>query len=157
MCSNNLSGEHPYGDIGQIIAFILFLSIWIIDSFIFRLSTMLVNYISLHIRLLFAVLLFVLAGYLVRSAHQVIFNKAETPSQVISTGAFSRVRHPMYLGIILFYTGLFFTTFSLFSLAFLVIIFLFYNSITSFEEKKLEQKFGKEYRKYKEMTPKWLP
>ena len=80
-----------------------------------------------------------------------------TPSQVISNGVFSRVRHPIYLGIILFYIGLFLATFSLLSLAFLVIIFLFYNYITSFEEKQLEQKIGKEYTKYKEKTPKWLP
>jgi len=157
MNREGLSGEHPYGDIGQIIAFIIFLSIWIIDSFIFRFSTMLVNYLPILIRLIFMAFLFVLAGYFVRSAHQMVFNKMRTPSQVINNGVFSRVRHPIYLGIILFYIGLFLATFSLLSLAFLVIIFLFYNYITSFEEKQLEQKIGKEYTKYKEKTPKWLP
>jgi protein-S-isoprenylcysteine O-methyltransferase Ste14 len=118
---------------------------------------MLVNYIPLYIRLIFAALLFVFAGYLVRSAHQVIFNKVGIPSQVISTGVFSHIRHPMYLGIILFYTGLFFTTFSLITLAFLVIIFLFYDYIALFEEKQLEQKFGKDYTRFKGKTPKWFP
>ena len=157
MNREDLSGEHPYGDIGQIIAFIIFLPIWITDSFILRFSTMLVNYLPLHTRLIIAALLFVFSRYLVRSAHNIIFNKGRTPSQVINNGVFSHVRHPMYLGIILFYIGLFFTTFSLLSLAFLIIIFLFYNYITSFEEKQLEQEFGKEYMKYKEKTPKWLP
>jgi protein-S-isoprenylcysteine O-methyltransferase Ste14 len=157
MNREDLSGEHPYGDIGQIIAFVIFLPIWIIDSFVFRLSMILADYLPIYLQLILAALFFVLAGYFVRSAHQVIFNKVRTPSQVISNGVFSRIRHPMYLGVILFYLGLFFITFSLLSLAFLVIIFLFYDHIASFEEKQLEHKIGKEYISYKETTPKWLP
>jgi len=157
MCRNNLSLEHPYGDIGQMIAFIIFVSIWITDSFILRFSTMLENYIPLYARMILMALLFVFAGYLIRSAHQMIFNKVRTSSQVISNGVFSRVRHPMYLGIILFYIGLLGATLSLLSLGFLVIIFLFYYYITSFEEKQLAKIFGKDYMEYKEKTPKWLP
>jgi hypothetical protein len=48
MCRNNLSGEHPYRDIGQITAFIILLSMWIIDSFIFRFSTVLADHLSLR-------------------------------------------------------------------------------------------------------------
>jgi protein-S-isoprenylcysteine O-methyltransferase Ste14 len=38
-----------------------------------------------------------------------------------------------------------------------LILFLFYNHIASYEEKQLEQKYGKDYISYKEKTPKWLP
>jgi protein-S-isoprenylcysteine O-methyltransferase Ste14 len=157
MTRDDLGREYPYGDVGQLIAFILFLLIWIIDSFIFRLSTILADYLPLYLQLILAATFFALAGFLVRSTHVVLFKEMRNPPQVISTGVFSRVRHPMYLGVILFYLGLFFTTLSLLSLVFLVVIFLFYDHIASFEEKQLEQKFGKEYIDYKEKTPKWLP
>jgi len=157
MNREDLSGEHPYGDIGQIIAFIIFLSMWIIDSFIFRFSTVLADYLSLHLRLILAAIFFVIAGYFTRSAHQVIFNKGKPPSEVISNGVFSCVRHPMYLGAILFYLGLFLSTLSLSVLGLLAILLLFYTHIASYEEKQLEQKYGKDYISYKEKTPKWLP
>jgi hypothetical protein len=34
-------GEHPYGDLGQIIFLLGFLIIWILDSFVFKYSSLL--------------------------------------------------------------------------------------------------------------------
>ncbi len=46
---------------------------------------------------------------------------------------------------------------SLFSLALLIPVFIFYNYIATYEEKLLEEKFGAAYRDYKKRTGKWLP
>lgn len=153
----DLAGEHPYGDSGQIIALMIFLMIWIFDSFVFRFSTFLANYIPLSARLVFAAVFFVIAGFLARSGLRDVFKETRNPPRVVDTGVFSCVRHPIYLAAVFLYGGFIFTTLSLVSLAFFVVIFIFYDYLATFEEKQLERKFGREYLTYKEKTPKWFP
>ena len=153
----DLAQEHPLGDSGQIVALIIFLIIWSLDSFVFRFSTQLASYVPLYIRLILAALFFILAGYLARSGHAVVFKEFRDPPRVINSGVFSYMRHPLYCSVLLFYLGFVLTTLSLFSLALLVCIFLFYDHIAAFEEKQLEEKFGEAYKDYMEKTPKWIP
>ncbi len=153
----DLAPEHPYGDIVQIIALIIFLAVWILDSFIFKFSTILATHISLYIRLLLAAVSFGFALYLAKASHDILFKEVRDPPQVIKTGVFSRLRHPLYLAALLSYLGFIWTTLSLLSLALFIAIFLFYNYIATFEERELEEKFGQAYTDYKERTPKWLP
>jgi protein-S-isoprenylcysteine O-methyltransferase Ste14 len=152
----DLAGEHPYGDAGQIVALLTFLAIWILDSFIFHFSTILAAYVPLYIRLIFAAASIGLALYLAQTGHNAVFKEIHDPPQVIKTGIFSHVRHPLYLAVLLFYLGLIFTTLSLVSLLLLCVIFVFYDHIASFEEQLLEQKFGQEYTDYLKHVPKWL-
>jgi protein-S-isoprenylcysteine O-methyltransferase Ste14 len=156
MKENN--GEHPLGDSGQLMLLILFLLIWVVDSFLLRISTFLSDDISLYIRLVILGLLLVTALYLVRSGHTVVSHEQRpSASGVVLTGAFQYVRHPLYLGSIMFYLGLAVSTASLFSLGLVVIIFFFYDYIASYEEKLLEDRFHEEYRNYKIKTGKWVP
>ena len=77
---------------------------------------------------------------------------------VMETGAFHYVRHPLYLSALLFYLGMSLLTMSLFALGvLLVMIFPFYQYISSYEEKIAEKLFGKKYREYKARTGKWFP
>jgi protein-S-isoprenylcysteine O-methyltransferase Ste14 len=122
------NGEHPFGDAGQLIFLAFFLLVWVGDSFFLR----------------------KLSGH-------VVVSHEHRPSDVVSTGAFRYVRHPLYLGCILFYLGLAVSTASLLSLSLLVIIFIFYNYIADYEEKLLVQRFGERYRIYKKSTGKWVP
>ena len=150
------NGEHPYGDAGQLILLGLFLVIWVGDSFIVHSSTYLAIYVPLLLRLIILGLALAAAFALVKSGH-VVVSHGERPTNVVSTGAFQYVRHPLYLGCLLFYFGLACATASLWSLALLVGIFLFYNYIAGYEEKLLENRFGESYRTYKQKTGKWLP
>jgi len=154
MKENN--GEHSLGDSGQLILLVLFLLIWVMDSFFLRISTFLSDDISLYIRLVILGFILVTAVYLIRSGHTVVSHD-QRPSAVVSTGAFQYVRHPLYLGSIMFYIGLTVSTASLFSLVLVVLIFIFYNFIASYEEKLLEDRFHEEYRNYKIKTGKWVP
>jgi protein-S-isoprenylcysteine O-methyltransferase Ste14 len=43
------------------------------------------------------------------------------------------------------------------SLAFLMVIILFYDFIATYEENLLERMFGESYRTYQQKTGKWLP
>jgi protein-S-isoprenylcysteine O-methyltransferase Ste14 len=150
------NGEHPFGDSGQLILLALFLLIWVGDSFFLKISTFLSDHISLYIRLVILGLLIVTAVYLIRSGH-VVAKHEQGSTGVVSTGAFQYVRHPLYLGSIMFYLGLAVSTASLFSLGLVVIIFFFYDHIASYEEKLLEDRFHEEYRNYKIKTGKWMP
>jgi protein-S-isoprenylcysteine O-methyltransferase Ste14 len=150
------NGEHPYGDAGQLILLVLFLVIWVGDSFFIHSSTFLAHYVPLVLRLIILGLALAAAFTLIKSGHVVVSHE-EHPNTVVSAGAFQYVRHPLYLGCLLFYFGLACVTASLWSLAFLGVIFLFYNYIAGYEEKLLEARFGESYRTYKEKTGKWLP
>ena len=149
-------GEHPYGDARQLILLGLFLAVWAGDSFFLHKSTFVSDYVPLSIRLVILGLTLITALYLFMSGHVVVSHE-ERPASVVSTGAFRYVRHPLYLGSILFYLGLTVSTASLFSLALLVAIFLFYNYIASYEERLMEMKFGEDYVSYKKRTGKWVP
>ena len=151
-----IKGEHPLGDAGQIVLFALFLIVWILDSFILRHSTFLADLIPLFIRLIFLGASLATAAYLFKSGHVVVSGE-KRPTSVVSTGAFRYVRHPLYLGSILIYFGMTVSTASLFCLALLMVISLFYNYIAGYEEKLLEVKFGQEYIAYQKITGKWMP
>jgi protein-S-isoprenylcysteine O-methyltransferase Ste14 len=151
------NGEHPFGDIGQIICFAVFIVIWSADSFIFHYSTFLSKYIHIYIRA--AVSLAVFAGIvkLLKSSHNVIHEEAAQHLRLLTGGVYGFVRHPMYMGVLLFYESLIILTFSLISLAFYLLIFLFYNYIAGYEEKILIEKYGEEYILYKKQTGRWIP
>ena len=156
MVMKEKKGEHPFGDAGQFIMLALFLIVWTGDSFFLHKSTFVSDYVPLFVRLVILALVLITAAYLSTSGHAVVAH-GERPNSVVSTGAFRYVRHPLYSAAILFYLGLAVSTASLFSLLLLVIIFLFYNYIASYEESLLETKFGEDYVSYKNRTGKWFP
>ncbi|MCK5484620.1 MAG: isoprenylcysteine carboxylmethyltransferase family protein [Desulfobacterales bacterium] len=150
------NGEHPFGDAGQLILLAFFLVVWVGDSFFLRKSTFLADSVPLYIRLVILVLSLITSAFLFMSGHVVVSHE-HRPTDVVSTGAFRYVRHPLYLGCLLFYLGLAVSTVSLFSLALLVLIFVFYNYIAGYEEKLLVQRLGERYASYKRSTGKWVP
>ena len=134
----------------------IFLIVWVGDSFFLHLSTFLVDYLPWYIRIVFLVPCLTAAAFLVKSGHGVV-SHSQRSRGLVSSGAFKYVRHPLYLGCILFYLGLALSTASLFSLVLWVAICLVYNYLASYEEKLLEAKFGESYIIYKEKTGKWMP
>lgn len=153
----DLIGEHPFGDFGQLIFLIVFLVIWILDSFVFHFTTIFTDYIPVYSRLILAGLILIPSGCLAWLSIRVVFVEVRNPPRVIGTGVFSYMRHPMYLAALLFYIGLIFITLSLVSLIFWACIVIFYNNIATYEEKQLENKFGQEYMDYRKKVPKWIP
>jgi protein-S-isoprenylcysteine O-methyltransferase Ste14 len=155
----NQNGEHPYGDLGQLILLGLFLVVWVGDSFFLHYSTFLAPYLPLALRLLIMALALGAAFFLFKSGHVVIShgNHGHLPHALVETGAFRYVRHPLYLGCLLVYCGLALATASLLSLSLLVVIIPFYNFLATYEENLLEDLFGKSYRTYQQKTGKWLP
>ena len=153
----DLIGEHPFGDIGQIILLIVFLALWGLDSFIFRISTFFAGSVPLIIRLVPAGFILAAGLYLGKKSMRIVFKENRGSPQVIKKEVYSFIRHPMYLAALLFYVGLVLITLSLLSLAMCIIIFIFYNYIAAYEEKLLKKKLGQDYAAYKNKVPRWLP
>ena len=138
----------------QIVCFIIFFAVWIIDSFILNLSTF-ASFFPSALRIPSSLCIIAVGSILVGKAHRVLFKKKSRG--LITTGIFARVRHPMYLGIILIYLGYMLGTMSLLSiLPWLLIVYL-YAKMADHEERVLEEQFGKEYLEYKRRVPKWIP
>jgi protein-S-isoprenylcysteine O-methyltransferase Ste14 len=153
----DLAGEHPFGDTGQLIFLIVFLVVWIGDSFILRFSTFTAQHVSLFLKLPVGVLSLCLAGYLAQQGMKIVFGEERTVPAVIAKGVFKLVRHPVYLGCILFYVGLVMFTFSLSSAVVCIAIIGFYHHISKYEERILLSKFGDKYKQYMESVPMWIP
>lgn len=150
------NGEHPFGDAGQLIFLGFFLIVWVGDSFFLRISTSPSDYLPLFIRLILFVFSVSAAVYLVGSGHRVV-GREKRLCDMVTSGAFRYVRHPLYLGTLLFCLGLSVSTGSLLSLGSLAGLGLFYDYIAGYEEKLLLERFGKGYADYMKRTGKWLP
>lgn len=153
----HLTGEHKYGDRGQLILLFLFLAIWITDSFIFNYSTFLGDAIPDFIRISLAGVVLVTAWYLARGGMKAVFGTKREKPEVISSGVFRLVRHPIYTGAILFYLGAILITMSIASFVFWILIILFYLFIARYEERILTETFGEEYTNYRKKVGMLVP
>ncbi|MBN1938141.1 MAG: isoprenylcysteine carboxylmethyltransferase family protein [Candidatus Aminicenantes bacterium] len=151
------NGEHPWGDAGQLIILVVFLAVWVIDSFIAHYTTGPAHFLPLGIRLGAGGLLLILGLVSSGKGHRVLSNEIRQSGCLLKDGIFARVRHPLYLGSMLFYAGLTAMTASILSLAGLIPIFLFYNRIAAYEEGLLARRFAREYADYRKRVPRWRP
>ncbi len=76
---------------------------------------------------------------------------------LVTSGAYSRMRHPQYTGIILATVGTFVHWPTLPTLLMLPILIASYYHLAKKEEKEMEAKFGEVYQKYKKRVPMFLP
>jgi protein-S-isoprenylcysteine O-methyltransferase Ste14 len=157
-CQNeNLTGEHPRGDLGQNIGLIVFLLCWTLDSFVLHATTFLARFVPLAARLAGCGLLLVLAVYFALKGHRAVFGSPDSSRTVIREGLFARVRHPLYFGSLLFYLALCLASLSLVSFAIFFALLIFYDRIAAYEERLLVARFGPEYKDYQRKVHRWLP
>jgi protein-S-isoprenylcysteine O-methyltransferase Ste14 len=154
---DDLAGEHKMGDAGQLVFTCLFLAVWVCDTFLFGYTTFLNDLIPLVVRIPFGIILLVLSLYLSKTGLSIVFGEKSEKPAVIRKGVFGLVRHPVYLGELLFYLGIVAFSISLAAAAVVFFTFLFLHFIARHEEKLLIGRYGVEYRRYMEEVPMWLP
>ncbi len=155
-----LGSEHPRCDSIQMTFLLLFLVVWGIDTvshFLFGVSTVLVDLISLPLLIIPAILAFGYGAHFGMRAHNSVFDETIEEAKLIDSGVFSKVRHPMYLGTLLFCLGLFFLSPSLASFVIWMAFFVFYDRMAAYEEEDLVRVIGDDYIEYQRRVPKWLP
>ena len=153
---DDLVGEHPWGDAGQLLLAALFFVIWIGDQLL-GYTTFLNDVVPLFVRIPVGGLILILAGYLSTVSMRIVFGeKRETP-HVIRKSVFGVTRHPMYLSEVLLYLGLLLVSLSLASAAVMLIAVAFLHYISRHEERQLIGRFGDAYRQYVRDVPMWIP
>jgi len=153
---DDLVGEHPWGDAGQLFLAVLFFVIWFGDQLL-GYTTFLNDVVPLFIRIPVGGLILILAGYLSTVSMRIVFGeKRETP-HVIRKSIFGVIRHPMYLSEVLLYLGLLLVSLSLASGAVMLIAVAFLHYISRHEERRLIGRFGDAYRQYMRDVPMWIP
>ncbi len=153
----DLIGEHKIGDAGQAIFAIIFLIVYVADSFIFGFSTWLNEVVPNIIRVSAGTVVLIVSGILSFSGMRIVFNEVREKPEVIRKGVFAIVRHPVYLGEILLYLGMLLFSMSIASMAVWLCAVVFLYFISRYEEKILLDHFGEEYRSYMNEVPMWIP
>lgn len=75
---------------------------------------------------------------------------------LLQNGLFKYIRHPIYTGIILFFTGYSVYQNSFYKLAISMLLLVLFYFKSNYEEQRLEQKFP-DYKLYKSKTGKFFP
>ncbi|MDH5623717.1 MAG: isoprenylcysteine carboxylmethyltransferase family protein [Candidatus Bathyarchaeota archaeon] len=151
-----LGAEHPYCDSLQLVMVTLFFVVWGLDSFVFYYSTFLAGLVPLALRLFLTVFSSGFGVYLSAISLKLVFGEEAEP-KIIESGVYSWVRHPMYLGTMMFCLGFFLASLSLLSLGIWVVFFFFYDKMATYEEKDMIRILGEEYTAYQKRVPKWIP
>lgn len=154
---HNLAGEHAVTDIGQLILFIIFVSVMIFDIFFLKFSSNTIGTISWIIYVPLFLLFFITGSYSIFTSHKIIFKENKKETGVVTSGVFNKVRHPMYFGSMLLFFS--FVVLSNSILAFLVwlVIAIFYYFISRYEERLLIKNYGDKYKEYQEKVPMFIP
>lgn len=104
--------------------------------------------------------LFLFWLYVVLSAFFVnreITNNAQTISNVVTHGVYSRVRHPIYAANILLGLSIAIMCPSVWVIVSVIWAALIFIAFAHLEEEVLEERFGKKYLTYKLKTPAFIP
>jgi protein-S-isoprenylcysteine O-methyltransferase Ste14 len=79
------------------------------------------------------------------------------PDRIIDVGPYRYTRNPMYLGHLIFLTGLALTFWSWFALILLVARAIWFRRRVLHDEERLEKLFGAEYTAYCGRVKRWIP
>ena len=149
--------EHPQSHQYQFISIITFVTVWALDTFVFKFSTQLNAYASGIVRFIISIPVFLLAFYLMQTAQKALFVESEHSSGMITGGILAHVRHPLYLGSLMICLGILVNSVSLIALLVYVGVWIVHNILANYEENDLIRVYGDEYIEYMKKVPKWIP
>jgi protein-S-isoprenylcysteine O-methyltransferase Ste14 len=79
------------------------------------------------------------------------------PERLVSTGPYAYTRNPMYLGHVIYLTGLTLTLQSWFGAALTVAVAIWFHIRVLADEKKLTDRLGRPYMEYTRSVKRWMP
>ena len=153
---HGLGPEHPVCDRVQLLMLFLFFIVWGADSlsyFMLGYSTVILEVLAFPALLAGTIVFFCLSLYLLSKSHKAVLEQVHDPPQLVDSGVYAWVRHPMYLGILLFCLSFLFISVSLVSIGIWIAFFIFYYRMTRYEEKSLIEILGKQYTDFQKRSP----
>ncbi len=97
------------------------------------------------------------AGFWILAAAWPVLYQAQRERRLATTGPYSRVRHPQYVGFILIMAGFLFQWPTLVTLVMFPILVTMYLRLATREEREARAQFGAAYDDYARAVPGWLP
>jgi len=149
--------EYPGTDAIHVIIFLIYMAVFIADSFFLRLTTFPAHSVAWQLMLVAGCAPVGIGFWLMMASHRLVFGEAGEEPELRVKGVYAMVRHPMYLGVLLLYLGLFAFSLSLALLAMWLGIFAVFNRFAAYEEEDLVRVFGERYSEYMRGVPRWLP
>ena len=156
-----------YGTISGTMEFIFLVGLWISPQPRFtipifsNLSISIANFSAPIVHLIISLPIVMLGGWIaIRGVKATRLEVAEThctPKKLETTGPYSIVRHPQYLGWILAHVGFSILLSVWYSMLFTPILIAVIYSISKKEEAELIREFGKEYTDYQKEVPMMIP
>jgi protein-S-isoprenylcysteine O-methyltransferase Ste14 len=157
---HGLGSEHPLCDRIQLLMLILFFVVWGADTlgfFVLGYSSVIVQAMTYPLLFAGTVISLCLSFYLVSKSHKAVLEQVQDPPKLVDSGVYAWVRHPMYLGILLFCLAFLFISVSLASIVIWIGFFIFYDRMATYEEKSLTEILGEQYAAYQKRVSKWVP
>lgn len=157
---HGLGSEHPLCDRVQLLVLILFFVVWGLDSLSFFMvgySTVIFQVLAFPPLLAATIVSLAFSFYLISKSHKAVLEQVQDPPQLVDSGVYAWVRHPMYLGILLFCLAVIFISVSLVSIGIWIAFFIFYDRMAAYEERSLIEILGEPYIAYQKRVAKWLP
>jgi protein-S-isoprenylcysteine O-methyltransferase Ste14 len=136
---------------------LLFLVIWVSDTFVLKYTTFLNQHVPLLVRITLGAVLVVLSGNLARTSLAIVFGERRETPHVIRKSVYAVVRHPMYLSQIVLYLGLLVMSISLAAALVWAVAISFLRHISLYEERLLLARFGEDYERYMREVPMLIP
>jgi protein-S-isoprenylcysteine O-methyltransferase Ste14 len=153
----DLIGENHLSDIGQTMFYIIFMGVWITDTFFFKYSTFQDEYFLPFVRIPLGIIVLLISAFLAWTGLRIVFGERREVPCVIRKSVFGVVRHPIYLSEILLYLGLLILRISLAAAVVWIFVIAFLHHISRYEERLLLSHFGEEYKQYMNKVPMWFP
>ena len=119
-----------------------------------------VNFSLPLFHLIISIPLLVLGAWIaIKGVKEVTLKVAEThkTEKIVTTGVYSIVRHPQYLGALLAHVGISILLSATYSLLFTPLMVTLIYLISRKEEEELTKEFGKEYENYKKKVSMLIP
>jgi protein-S-isoprenylcysteine O-methyltransferase Ste14 len=100
---------------------------------------------------------FIGGGFIAISAGWKVLYEAQRRNALATTGIYSYVRHPQYIGFVLVMFGFLLQWPTLLTLAMFPVLVFMYVRLARTEEREAMAEFGDQYRAYMQRVPAFLP
>jgi protein-S-isoprenylcysteine O-methyltransferase Ste14 len=128
------------------------------SDWVFTIPVIEISIPSVH-GIIFLVLIFPVLWMSLLGVKEVTLKVAEThrPNKVVTTGIYTHVRHPQYLGALLAHIAISFLFSALFSFLLTPLMIIYIFLLARKEETELIKEFGENYKKYMTQVPMFIP